>query len=107
MHGPRHSLEECELLKEYSKKYALQQSHEDIEVRSGGKIRHNKTVNSDSSFKESNIMKRDALILKKKGKKLTKKRKNESTKADQEGVENTYGIDHLTIGEATHGLDES
>ena len=43
----------------------------------------------------------------KRRKKLTKNCKSESTKADPAGVENTYGIDHLTIGESTHGLDDS
>ena len=49
-------------------------------------------------------MKYDALITKKKKeKKLNRNQKSESTKADPEGVQNTYVIDHLTIDESTHG----
>ena len=44
---------------------------------------------------------------KKKKKKKTKNRKSGIAKAEIAGVENTYGIDHLTIGEATNGSDES
>ena len=51
-------------------------------------------------------MEHDAPITKKKRGKLTKNCKSESAKSDPEYVENTYGIEHLTIGEATHGLDE-
>ena len=53
-------------------------------------------------------MEHDATNPKKnKVKKLTKKCNSESAKADQSGMENTYGIDHLTICEGTHGSDES
>ena len=38
---------------------------------------------------------------------MTKMCKSESAKADPVGVGNTHGVDHLTIGEATHGLDDS
>ena len=38
---------------------------------------------------------------------MTKKRKSEIAKAYTAGVVNTYGIDHLTIGEAIHSSDES
>ena len=38
---------------------------------------------------------------------MAKKRKSESAKADPEDCENTYGIDHLKIGEANHDLDDS
>ena len=48
----------------------------------------------------------DATITKKKNK-PTKKHKSESAESDPEAVENTYGIYHLNIGEATHGSDES
>ena len=50
-------------------------------------------------------MEHDAPIPNKnKVEKLTKKRKSESAKADPEGVKNTYDIDHLKIGEATHSF---
>ena len=49
----------------------------------------------------------DPIPNKKKGKKLTKKRKNESAKSDPAGVVNTNGIDHFTMSEATHGTDDS
>ena len=49
-------------------------------------------------------MEHDATNPKKnKVKKLTKNWKSESAKADPSGMENTYGVYHLTIGEATHG----
>ena len=35
------------------------------------------------------------------------KRKSDSATADPEDCENTYGIDHLEIGEAKHDLDDS
>ena len=104
LHGPGHSFEECNVLKQYSKKYTAQQPHKDNEYRSGGKTKRNKTVWFDISVKEANIMKYDALITKKnKEKKLNRNHKSESTKADPEGVQNTYVIDHLTIDESTHG----
>ena len=37
---------------------------------------------------------------------MSKKRKSESAKEDQEDRENTYGIYQLTIGKATHSLDD-
>ena len=43
-------------------------------------------------------MEHDAPIPNNKKEKLTKNRKSESAKADPEGLEITYGIDHLTIG---------
>ena len=46
------------------------------------------------------------LLPRKREGKLTKNCKSESAKSDPEYVENTYGIEHLTIGEATHGLDD-
>ena len=52
-------------------------------------------------------MEHDATITeKKKERKLTKKRKSESAKADPAGMDNTYGIDHLTIGESSHDSDD-
>ena len=47
------------------------------------------------------------LYPKKRREKLTKKRQSEISKAYPAGMGNTYGIDHLTIGEATHSSDES
>ena len=38
---------------------------------------------------------------------LDKTCKSESAKADPEDVVNTYGIDHLKIGEAKHDSDDS
>ena len=52
-------------------------------------------------------MEHDAPIPKKTSEKMIKKGQSESAKADTEGVENTYGIDHLTVGEATHGSNDS
>ena len=46
-------------------------------------------------------------ITKKRKEKLAKRRNSESAKLDPEDCENTYGIDHLKIGEATHDLDDS
>ena len=43
---------------------------------------------------------------KKKKEKLTKKHKSASAKADPKDCENTYGIDHLKIGEANHDSDD-
>ena len=104
MHGPVHSSEECKVLKEYSKKYAVQRPYKDSEAQPGGKTGFNNTSESNISVKEANIMKYDALITKKKKeKKLNRNHKSESTKADPEGVQNTYVIDHLTIDESTHG----
>ena len=39
--------------------------------------------------------------------KIVKKSNSESTKADPKDWENTYGIDHLKIGEATPNSDDS
>ena len=66
MRGPGHYLEECKVLKEYSKKYGVQRPNTDIEARSGGKTKCNNTVEFYSSTKEANIMERDAPINKKK-----------------------------------------
>ena len=75
--APEISLEECKVLKEYSKKYAVQRPHKDSESRSGGKTKCNKTINLDRSVKEYNIMEHYVPIPKKKnGKTLTKNRKN-------------------------------
>ena len=49
----------------------------------------------------------DPIPKKNKEKKLAKKRKSESAKADQEEVVRNYGIDRLNIGEAKHDLDDS
>ena len=38
---------------------------------------------------------------------MAKNSKSESVKAYPEDVVNTYGIDHLKIGEAKHGSNES
>ena len=38
---------------------------------------------------------------------MAKNSKSESVKAYPEDVGNTYGIDHLKIGEAKHGSNES
>ena len=38
---------------------------------------------------------------------VAKKRKSETTKAGSEDVGNTYGIDHLKIGETKHDSDKS
>ena len=46
-------------------------------------------------------------IPKKKKEKLVKKRKSESAKADPKDCENTYGIEHFKIGEATHDSNDS
>ena len=37
---------------------------------------------------------------------MTRNSKSESAKADPAAVEDTYGIDHLTIFEDTHSLDD-
>ena len=42
------------------------------------------------------------ILFPRRRKKLVKKRKSESAKADPKDCENTYGIDCLKIGEATH-----
>ena len=46
-------------------------------------------------------------IPREKKEKLAKTRKTESAKAEPEDFGNTYGIDHLKIGEAKHDSDES
>ena len=52
-------------------------------------------------------MEHDAPIPKKNRKKLNKNCKSERGEADPSGMGNTYGIDHLTIFQATHSLDDS
>ena len=47
------------------------------------------------------------LFLRKIRGELGKKYKSESAKSDPEDIGNTYGIDHLKIGEANHNLDGS
>ena len=49
----------------------------------------------------------DPIPNKKKKKKLVKKYKSESAKAVPKDCENSYGVYHLKIGEATHDLDDS
>ena len=46
------------------------------------------------------------LLPRKRRKKLTKKRKSEIAKAYPVGMVNTYGIEYLTIGEATYRSDD-
>ena len=107
-HVPRHSSEECNVLIEYSKKYAAQWPHKDNEYLPGGGDKRGKSVRFDSSVKEANIMEHgDPIPKKKREKKLVKKRKSESAKVDPKDCENTYGIDHHKIGEASHYLDDS
>ena len=107
MYVPGHSYEDCKLLKKYSKKYYLQWPHKYNEAHSGRKTKRGKSVELDSSVKEENIMEHSDPIPKKKKEKLVKKRKSESAKADPKDCENTYGIEHFKIGEATHDSNDS
>ena len=54
LHGPGHSSEEFKSLKEYSKVHRTAAT-KNTEARSGGKTKHNKTVNFGRSVKEANI----------------------------------------------------
>ena len=54
VHGPRHSTDDCKLLKEYSNNYAVQRDHK--ESRSGGNKKRGKSVKFDGETKEVNIM---------------------------------------------------
>ena len=107
LHGTGHSSVDCRVLKEYSKKYATQQSHKESEAWSGGKINRVKSVKFDGNVKEVNIMEHDYYNPNKKKKKLAKNRKSESKKADPEELGRSYGIDRLNIGEAKHDSSDT
>ena len=51
LRGPGHYLEECKVLKEYSKKYAAQRPHKNSKSRSIVKTNCNNTVKLDISVK--------------------------------------------------------
>ena len=59
LHGPIHSSEECKVLKEYSKKYAVQQPHKEHEAISGRKTKCGNSVDFGVNVKEVNIMEHD------------------------------------------------
>ena len=75
LHGTGHSSVDCRVLKEYSKKYATQQSHKENEAWSGGKINRGKSVKFDGNVKEVNIMEHDYSIPNKKKKNWLKSAK--------------------------------
>ena len=66
----------------------------------GGKC--GKSFNSDERVKEAKIIDLYDSITKKRREKTGKKAKSEIAKLDPEDFGNTYGIDHLKMGEAKH-----
>ena len=56
LHGPGHSYEDCNLLKEYSKKYTAQRPHKENEAHSSGKTKRGKSAEFDGNVREVSIM---------------------------------------------------
>ena len=84
LHGPRHSSEECKVLKVYSENYAAQRPHKSIEACSGGNPKRGKVVEFDDNNQEVNTTENcgDPIPRKKKGTKVaTKKHKIKIVKA--------------------------
>ena len=65
LNGPRHPYEECKVLKDYSKNYAVHQIHKDNKSRSNGNTKRDKSVKFDSKVKEANVMEHGNHIPKK------------------------------------------
>ena len=66
LHVPGHSYENCKLLEERSKKYAIQRPHKENEARSGEKTKGDKSVELKRNLKEVNITEYDDPIPRKK-----------------------------------------
>ena len=67
LHGPRHSSEECKVLKEYYKKCAVQQPHKDNEAHPGGETNRGKSIELGSSVNEASTMEHCDPIPKRRG----------------------------------------
>ena len=100
VHFPRHSTEECKVLKEYTKKYAVRKPYKDKEAYCGGNKNSGKIVKLDGETQEVNTMVyHDAPIpRKKKGKNKKKKHKSDQANSDPSEDWSTYGIDHMNLG---------
>ena len=71
LHGPGHSSEDCKVIKEYSKKYAVQRPQKENEARSVRKTKHDKSVEFDGNVRKVNIMEHDDPTPNKKKEKKT------------------------------------
>ena len=57
LHGPRHSSEECKVLKEYTEKRSMQNPHKEKEAHPRGNNSRDKTVKFNGATQEVNTMK--------------------------------------------------